>query len=88
MRDLLAEANNKTLEKVTYEDIESLNDFLQPFSLHTDKLQGDSYPTLLYVEPTLEILLDHCRAKEGDSPGMAERAGKLISVQLNAVRYL
>ncbi|KAK3917303.1 Transposable element Hobo transposase, partial [Frankliniella fusca] len=71
IRAVLAEANSKLLDGVEYEEVEALCDFLQPFQLHTDVLQSDKRPTILYVEPAVDMLQEHCRPKEGDSPGLA-----------------
>ncbi|KAK3926309.1 Transposable element Hobo transposase [Frankliniella fusca] len=68
--NLLEEAGSNVLGSVQYAEVEELCDFLQPFQLHTDCIQGDQKPTLLYVEPALHILLEHCSPKEGDSPGV------------------
>lgn len=53
------DAAKPKLDGLVLEELEQLADFLEPFQVHTDRLQGQDYPTLPYVEPAFESLLTH-----------------------------
>lgn len=55
--------------------------FLEPFDSHTDKLQGQKYPTMQYVTMAFDVLLDHCQPLPTDSQVMRclrEKAYRLL----------
>ena len=55
--------------------------FLTPFEAHTDKLQGQEYPTLPCATLAFNKLLEHCCPDEADS-------GILRAIRQEAYRFL
>ncbi|KAK3931614.1 Transposable element Hobo transposase [Frankliniella fusca] len=71
------------MDGLVLEDMEELAAFLEPFQLHTDRLQGQAYPTLPYVEPAFEALLAHL------SPdGHEDDTASIAAVRRNAYSLL
>jgi hypothetical protein len=64
-------AGQAKLKGIEIESVKVLINFLEPFAVHTDKLQGQHYPSLPYAALSFDRLLDHCSPNVDDSEELA-----------------